>query len=199
MLLLKPIESALNASLAVDGESQDKLRQFNHRCIRITMTDLTLTVQVSIQDTQIVLAQATEHNVDLTIEASSFALMKVASQPDNLFSADIKILGDVQFAKQLQDWLSGFDFDWEAQLAKYTGDTLAYPIAQGVRRTINWLQTSKNSLEQSLAEYLREEARLLPDQTEVSAFMAEVDSLRADSDRFEARLKRLQAKQRNPS
>lgn len=199
MLLLKPIESALNASLAVDLESQDKLRQFNNRCIRVSMTDLKVAFQVSIQDTRLMLAEATEHNVDLTIEASSFALLSVAREPDNLFSAEIKILGDVQFAKQLQDWLAGFDFDWEAQLAKFTGDTLAYPIAQGLRRTIHWLQSSKNSVEQSVAEYLREEARLLPDQTEVSAFMADVDKIRADSDRFEARLNRLQAKQRKSS
>jgi ubiquinone biosynthesis protein UbiJ len=199
MLLLKPIESALNASLAVDPESQDKLRQFNDRCIRISLTDLKVAVQVSIQDTQLILAEATEHNVDLTIEASSFALLNVAREPDNLFSAEIKILGDVQFAKQLQDWLAGFDFDWEAQLARITGDTLAYPIAQGLRRTMHWLQSSKNSVEQSVAEYLREEARLLPDNTEVAAFMADVDKIRADSDRFEARLNRLLAKQRNPS
>ena len=199
MLLLKPIESALNASLAVDRESQDKLRQFNDRCIRVSMTDLKVAFQVSIQDTRLMLAEATEHNVDLTIEASSFALLSVAREPDNLFSAEIKILGDVQFAKQLQDWLAGFDFDWEAQLTKFTGDTLAYPIAQGLRRTMHWLQSSKNSVEQSVAEYLREEARLLPDQTEVSAFMADVDKIRADSDRFEARLNRLQAKQRKSS
>lgn len=199
MLLLKPIESALNASLAVDRESQDKLRQFNDRCIRVSMTDLKVAFQVSIQDTRLLLAEAAEHNVDLTIEASSFALLSVAREPDNLFSAEIKILGDVQFAKQLQDWLAGFDFDWEAQLAKFTGDTLAYPIAQGLRRTIHWLQSSKNSVEQNVAEYLREEARLLPDQTEVSTFMADVDKIRADSDRFEARLNRLQAKQRKSS
>ena len=71
----------------------------------------------------------------------------------------------MKFAKQLQDLLENIDFDWEAQLARVTGDTLAYPLAHLLRQTAQWCQQTHQSVQQTTAEYLREEARLLPDQS----------------------------------
>ncbi|HET8807145.1 MAG TPA: hypothetical protein VFM76_02075, partial [Methylophaga sp.] len=153
-----------------------------------------LSVFIQFENTSLKLADGRDKTADLMIAADSVALIKVARNPDNLFSAHIKILGDVQFAKQLQDWLNGFDFDWEAQLAKVTGDTLAYPIAQSLRQGFSWLNDSADSFQQSLAEYLREESRLLPDKAETNRFMQDVDSLQASVDRLEARIQRLQKK-----
>jgi ubiquinone biosynthesis protein UbiJ len=49
-------------------------------------------------------------------------------------------------------------------------------------------------LQLSLSEYLREEAQLLPDKIQIEDYMQAVDRLRADCDRLEARIKRLQNK-----
>lgn len=195
MVCLMPLEKALNAALSVDLESQQKLHAFEARTIHLKLTDLQLDIHVTVQQTKLYLTPHSKSPADLSIVASSFSLLKVAQAPENLFSSEIKILGDVQFAKQLQDWLDGFDFDWEAQLARITGDTLAYPLAQGLRQTFFWLQKSKNSFETSLAEYLREESRLLPAQVEINRFMSEIDRLRADTDRIEARIHRLLLRQ----
>jgi len=119
-------------------------------------------------------------------------LLKLLKQPDSLFSNQIQILGDVQFAKQLQDWQQQFDFDWEQQLANITGDALAYPLAQGLRRGGAWLDDNRSELETSVAEYLREESHFLPDKSQTDRFLQQVDILRADTDRLEARIKRLQ-------
>jgi ubiquinone biosynthesis accessory factor UbiJ len=50
-------------------------------------------------------------------------------------------------------------------------------------------------LQQNLAEYLREEARLLPDKSQIKDYLTDIDKLRADFDRLEARISRLQGKQ----
>lgn len=191
-LLLKPLEIALNHALRFDMESHEKLQRFASRSIRIDITNLNIAVIARFTDDRILLETAEEHVADLMIKADSFALLKLVQQPDSLFSNQIQIRGDVQFAKQLQDWQQHFDFDWEQQLARVTSDTLAYPLAQSLRRGFDWLNYNRSEFEQSLAEYLREESQYLPDKSQTQRFMQNVDLLRADTERLEARIKRLQ-------
>lgn len=191
-LLLKPLEIALNHALRFDMESHEKLQRFASRSIRIDITNMNIAVIARFTDDRILLETAEEHVADLMIKADSFALLKLVQQPDSLFSNQIQIRGDVQFAKQLQDWQQHFDFDWEQQLARVTGDTLAYPLAQSLRRGFDWLNYNRSEFEQSLAEYLREESQYLPDKSQTQRFMQNVDLLRADTERLEARIKRLQ-------
>lgn len=193
-LFLKPFQSLLNATLNLDLETKEKLSDFDQKQIAITVEDLQQIIIIKFSDQAIQLLSSSEQSNDLTISGKSFDLAKLGSHPDNLFSADIEIHGDVQFAKQLRDLVEGFDFDWEQELARYTGDTLAYPIAHGLRQTSNWLKTSHQSLQQTTAEYLREEIKILPDKSQINEYLREVDNLRADCDRLSARVKRLQGK-----
>ncbi len=190
--LLKPIELAINTALAQDPETQAKLDQFEQRCIAIHIKDFNQTITMSVRNQQIQLSTNTGQTADLTITANALTLAQLGSNPDSLFSAETDINGDVQFAKQLRDLLDGFDFDWEAQLAKVTGDTLAYPIAHGIRQFTGWAKNTHQSMQQNIAEYLREETRILPDKSQIKDYMTDIDKLRADFDRLEARINRLQ-------
>lgn len=191
--LLKPIELALNTALEQDSETKAKLEQFDQRCIAITISDFNKTINASVMQQQLHLSLDSEQSADLTITGKALTLAKLGSDPESLFSADIDIHGNVQFAKQLRDLLEGFDFDWEAQLARFTGDTLAYPIAHGIRKVTSWAKATHNALQQSTAEYLKEEIRILPDKSQINDYMADIDRLRANSDRLEARIQRLQS------
>ncbi len=193
-MLLKPVELALNAALNQDPESKEKLDLFEQRSIAINIKDFSQTIIASIERQQIQLNTNTDIEANLTISANALALAKLGHSPEHLFSSDIEINGDVQFAKQLQDLLDGFDFDWEAMLAEVTGDTLAYPIAHGLREVAGWAKSTHQSLQQTLAEYLREEARILPDKSQIKDYLTDIDKLRADIDRLEARINRLQGK-----
>lgn len=190
--LFKPIELAINAALAQDPETKAKLDQFEQRCIAIHIKDFNQIITMLVIEQQIQLSAYSEQSADLTITANALTLIKLGNNPDNLFSAEIDIHGDVQFAKQLRDLLDGFDFDWEAQLAKLTGDTLAYPIAHGMRQFAAWAQNTHQSMQENIAEYLREEIRILPDKSQIKDYMNDIDKLRADFDRIEARINRLQ-------
>ncbi|MBL1321947.1 MAG: SCP2 sterol-binding domain-containing protein [Methylophaga sp.] len=190
--LLKPLELALNTALGQDLETKAKLDQFEQRRIAVHIKDFNHTITMTVVDQQLVLSTNTEETADLTITANAMTLAKLGSDPDSLFSAEIDINGDVQFAKQLRDLLDGFDFDWEAQLAKVTGDSLAYPIAHGIRKFSGWAKNTHQAMQENTAEYLREEARILPDKSQINDYLTDIDKLRADCDRIEARIKRLQ-------
>ncbi len=189
--LLKPFELALNAAIAQDPETQSKLTTFDQRSIAIVITDLKQTLSVSVKQSQLILTLGDTPPSDLVITGQALSLAKLGNNPDNLFSAAINIHGDVQFAKQVRDLIEGFDFDWEQQLAKVTGDTLAYPIAHSLRQFHTWAQNSHQAMQLNIAEYLREESQILPDKSQVKDYLSEVDTLRADADRLEARIARL--------
>jgi ubiquinone biosynthesis protein UbiJ len=193
-LLLKPFELALNAALNQDLETKSKLDQFEQRSIAVNIKDIGQIITMTVIDEQLKLSMNTNQEADLTISGNALTLAKLGSDPDSLFSSEIDISGDVQFAKQLQDLLEGFDFDWEAQLAKITGDSLAYPIAHGIRQFTSWAKNTHQSMQENTAEYLREEVRILPDKSQTNEYMNNIDTLRADLDRLEARINRLSAK-----
>ena len=192
--LFKPFELAINAALAQDPETQARLTAFNHRSIAIEITDLNKKIFVLVQQEQLKLSLISEQSTDLTVAGQVLTLVKLGSNPDSLFSADIEIHGDVQFAKQLRDLVEGFDFDWEQQLARVTGDTLAYPLAHGIRQLHNWVKNSHQSVQLNVAEYLREESQILPDQSQIKEYLSDIDTLRADIDRLNARITRLAGK-----
>lgn len=192
--LTKPIELALNTALKQDPETLTRLNQFDQRKLILNITDLNQVVSIMIVDDGIQFTQPSQQPADLTISGHSMSLLSLARYPENLFSTEIAIHGDVQFAKQLRDLIQRMDFDWEAQLAKLTGDTLAYPLAHGIRQLTEWAISSHHAFLQTGAEYLREERRLLPDKSLINRYISDIDTLRADLDRLDARIHRLKAK-----
>lgn len=191
-LWLQPAEFLLNRALQADEDSRLQLHDFDNQVLTLEVTDLGLLITVQIIDAGIKLDDKSPTKVDLTLSGDSATLMRLARDPDSLFSSAITLHGNVRLAKQLQDWLQQFDFDWEALLARVTGPTLAHPLAQLFRAGFSSLHDNHRALMQTTAEYLREESRLLPDQSEVRSYLSAVDVLNADVARLEARIKRLQ-------
>jgi ubiquinone biosynthesis protein UbiJ len=91
-------------------------------------------------------------------------------------------------AQKFQKLLSEIDIDWEEQLSRYTGDIMAYRIGQGLHKTRQWFNNSRQSLSLSGREYLQEEIHLLPTLPEFNQFKQQVSELRDDADRLEALL-----------
>jgi ubiquinone biosynthesis protein UbiJ len=194
MVLLKPFEIALNVAIQQDKQTYSKLSEFEQRQLLVEVTDLQLSLLIQIADQRIQLSFNKEAEADLTISGQSIALIKLGEHPDNLFSPDIKIHGDVQFAKQLQHWLAGFEFDWEQHIANITGDVIAQPINYGIKLGFYYLQQGMRSLQESAPSYLREK-EILPQSDQIDDYLSAIDTLRADTDRLEARINRLEAKQ----
>jgi ubiquinone biosynthesis protein UbiJ len=86
------------------------------------------------------------------------------------------------------------DLDWEEPLARLFGDPLGHELGRAARAAFAWHRQALKTFGLNTAEYLQEEARLLPVRDEVEAFLNGVDGVRADVDRLAARLQRLQDK-----
>lgn len=85
-------------------------------------------------------------------------------------------------------------FDWALALRPYLGDILAARAAQAFAGLGHWRAQAHESVGRTLAEYATYEAGLVADRHAVRRFVAEVDDLRDDVARLEARLAILEKK-----
>ena len=109
-----------------------------------------------------------------------------------LFAGNVRVDGDTGVAQRFSDALGGLDIDWEEQLSKLTGDVFAHELGRGLRGARRESERVGRSMRDNLSEYLTEEARVLPHRYEVEDFIVDVDALRDDADRLEARIARLE-------
>jgi len=132
--------------------------------------------------------------VDATIHGSPMALMKLSSADNagaSMLDSDVVIDGDMRVAEKFSAILKEVDIDWEELLSKLVGDIIAHQTGQLVRSGSDWFNDSIEAMKLNTSEYLSEESKLTPAEAEIEYYMDQVDELRMDTDRLEARIKQL--------
>ena len=132
---------------------------------------------------------------DATLTGSPLSLARM-SGPDPqrvIREGDVSVSGDAEVAEQFQYLLELVRPDFEEELSRFTGDAVAHEAGRFARGLAGWADNAGRSLGRSLAEYLTEESQALVTRVEADEFCAEVDTLSADVDRLEARLRILRA------
>ena len=128
---------------------------------------------------------------DASLSAPPFTLLKAASGGKASASDGIQISGDTQLIQGLLKVFQTVDIDWEGEIAKYTGDDIAYGVSSGAQSFKQKAQQNQQDLQEDIYEYLVTEKNLLPSAKELADFYQQVDKLRADTDRLEARINLL--------
>ena len=193
---LASIERSLNALIGLDPDATAKLAMLHGRTIRIDLkgADVVLDL-VPGHDGRIRVAGSIEGEPDATLSGSPIDLLRASDRQDGyaqLFGGKVRIDGDTALAQRFSDALGGLDIDWEEQLSHLTGDIAAHEIGRGVRAAQRESRRLANSAGDNLSDYLTEEARLLPHRYEVDEFLDQVDTLRDDVERIEARIALLE-------
>ena len=136
-------------------------------------------------------------DVTISAEAAVFArlmLKRVTDRP--LAAGEIQIAGDIELGQRFQRVLEQVDIDWEEQLSRVVGDVAAHQLWRALRGLHAWRWHAATTLAQDATEYLQEETRVLASRVDVNAFLDRVDTLRADAERLEQRLARLDGKRK---
>jgi ubiquinone biosynthesis protein UbiJ len=103
------------------------------------------------------------------------------------------VQGDGLLAADLAQALA--DFDWVLALRPYVGDMAASRVDRLLQGFRQWRGEAMDAAGRNLAEYAVHEAGLLADAEAVRDFIHQVDRLREDADRLEARLKLLEQRE----
>lgn len=188
------MENAINGLLALDENSRQNAVPLSGKTLKIELSDLNLSFFFCISGQQDILIMSYGENPDVVICASSVNLAKMSTLEDAnrmVLNQDVTITGDVATVSKVQEFFASVHIDWEEHLSRLTGDLIAHKISSGLRAGASWIRNSVKSLSSDVSEYARYEAEWLPDNHESDGFIKQVNQLRNDVDRLEAKIKRL--------
>ena len=194
----KALELALNRALALDAETRAALRTIDGQRVVLTLTSPPLAVQVQV-DGDALRVGAPEAGVepDLGVRTTLGALL---GQLPRLLDRDgaapigkLRIEGDAELARRLQQLARRFDPDWEQPFVRVFGEVAGVHVANSVAAGLRGARTAGRQFAQTTAEFLTEESRDVVGAPELAAFHDDVDALRDDVERLAAKVARLRA------
>ena len=192
--LLASVESGVNRILRLDSTALARMRPLTGKVIAVECASPALHLFILPSDEGLLLAAQWAADADCTLRAPASSLLHLALSKDKtavLHSPQVDLEGDSHVLMELAAILQDLELDWEFELSRWIGPVATALIAGHVRSRANWYQHGFASLNQNLAEYLSEEARTLVGEREAQARFNELDQLKLDLDRLEARVERL--------
>ncbi|TBW58474.1 hypothetical protein EZI54_03575 [Marinobacter halodurans] len=187
------IEQALNRALALDPAGRRALLGALSAPVQFDISGPGLCLSLQGVGEQVRVGSTPPTDAALTVSGRPMAFAALAQGDDRVFSDErLQVQGDVSRAHALQRALAQLKPDWEAALARYTGDVPAHFLGQRVRGALRWQKQAFASLNANLEEYIHEESRSLPGRNELAATFEDIDQLALQTDRLAARLERLQ-------
>ena len=190
------LEQAINAALALDPHTGERLERLDGKVIAIELSGLGLRLFIQPHRGGLRLMGAYDGLVDTTLRGAPLAMLRMSAgrSGEGLFRGGVEIDGDVELGQRIQRVFEQLDIDWEEHLSRLSGDVIAHQLGNLVRELRTFGARSAEHLGRDLADYLQEESEALPVDWELEAFYGQVDGLREDTDRLEARLRRLENK-----
>ncbi len=190
-LLATALETAVNGALQLDPVTRERLAQLQDRVIAVEPAGLDATFFLQPGPGGLRVLTQCNRTPELTVRGSPLALLALARGTRTGSGSEIELDGDAELGRRLQALLAGLDVDWEEALARVIGDLPAHQAGNLVRAGHRWGQHSIDSLLRNVSEYVQYERCLLPPAHAVQRFVADVDRLRDDMERLEARVQRL--------
>jgi ubiquinone biosynthesis protein UbiJ len=188
------LQTAINRVVELDQTTKSRLQKLAGKVLAIELSDVPVTLYFVPTEDELQIFSHYDGVVDTRLQGSSIQLlsMGVSAKPgESLFKGEVQIQGDVEMGQEFQNILRAMDIDWEERLSYLVGDVAAHKMGNTVRSMLGWGAQTVASLQDNLAEYLKFESESLPARFELDAFEHDVDTLRDDVERLEARVQRL--------
>lgn len=193
-LLLSGLEKTLNKVLQLDPASRERIAKLQGKSIKLEISDWNFACYFLPYQSGVQIVKEYDKEPDTMIRGKLFNLIRAGAGKAStraLFNEGITISGDTRTGEAFRDVLKELDIDWEEQLSAVLGNRIAPPLTHQFKKFLKASKESLRSLRGNISEYLHYESQQLPPKQAVETFMAEVDLLRNDVDRLEARINRL--------
>ena len=195
----RALETALNHTLSLDPDTQQKLAVLNGRRVLLQLRGPELALAVNVADGRLKVGPPDEGKAGasaLRVAATPGSLLAMALRrgDEGVAPGKVEIAGDADLARRLEKLATQFAPDFEEAFARSFGDVLGVLIARAVRKALAHAKDTASHLTEDGAAWLRDESRLALAPGEAEAFLDGVDALRERGERLEARIARLQAR-----
>jgi ubiquinone biosynthesis protein UbiJ len=193
-MLLSRLEEVLNRNVAGSRRAQELTRKLDGRALELEFQGTPIRIYLEAREGRLTLAERREAAADARLSGTPLSLLALAGPGAEgwLRSGSVRIEGDADIAQSFQELLEQTRPDFEEELSRAIGDVAARRVANLAREVLSFGRRATDSLGTSAAEYLQEEGRDLPVRLEVEEFLKDVDRLRDDADRLEARIARME-------
>jgi ubiquinone biosynthesis protein UbiJ len=192
--LLRPATAMINRQIEAKTPARQLCSELEGKVLALRVPNTALAMYLVVQGEQVLLSGSFGDDPDVVIAGSVVSLARLAGPAgENLIRAgDVEISGDAILAQRFQKLLRYGRPDLEEELSGMIGDIAAHGIGEFVRGVGKWGREAGSTMRQNIGEYLQEESQSVPGRYEVDSFRSDVNTLRDDVARFEARLDKLE-------
>ncbi len=144
---LKPVagralQIALNRALALDPDTRHALASLDGRHIDLTLEAPSLAMRISVDGDQLRVGPVDAQEADLAVRSSlagvlaQLPLLANARRGDNNGKDRVRVAGDAELARRLQQLAKGFDPDWQQPFVSVFGEVLGVQVANTLRSAL---------------------------------------------------------------
>ncbi len=193
-MLTQSIENLLNQNLAASPGARARCAALRGTRLRVRVADTPLQWTVESLGDSLRLARGTDGDCDAEVEASLTNLLALTGpRPEALLQRGaVRVSGDAELLQRYRELLRLLGPDIEEALSRVVGDSAAHQALRLARGALGFGQRAATTAVSNVAEYLAHERGDLVPRGEADAFFADVDRLREDADRLEARVALLE-------
>lgn len=196
MTWLKFVESAGNHLLALDPDLLEQLKPFYGKTFRIEIIEPAYSIDMRPCPDGFIVELASDDEPEVSLRGSLWAFVQLAKEgvhSDVFESGRITMSGDAELGQAFQNVLASLQIDWEELTSKFVGDMAARNIHRVFDEFRDWFSQSSQNIKENTGELIQEELKVAPARAEVDAMTQEIETLRSDVARLEARIAKLRA------
>ena len=190
------LEAALNRALALDADTRAALRSLDGQRVALQLSVPPLALEIRVDGDALRVGPVDAANEpDLGVRTTLSGLLgqlPMFRRDDAPPVGKLRIEGDAELARRLQQLARGFDPDWQLPFTRVFGEIAGVQIAKAIAGALKHAQVAGRNLAETAAEYVTEESRDVVPRAELDAFHDDVDGLRDDVERIAAKVARLQ-------
>ncbi|MCG8672157.1 MAG: SCP2 sterol-binding domain-containing protein [Pseudomonadales bacterium] len=192
------LEAALNRALSYAPATKMRLKRLAGKSLGLKLRNPMVEMTILIERKGVRVLSHLEENPNAVIEGSFFTVMRNLAKETSTgqwLASGVKLEGDVELIQQLSTILAEQDFDVEELLSELFGDIAAHQITRATRGAFSFLKKAGKALiEESGVLLNNSEGTTLVEKQEAQSLFEQVDTLRDDYDRLEARWNQIEAK-----
>ena len=186
------IESAINAYLATRPSARNTLSKLAGQSLGITLLPQEQRITLIFSDDQVAVMREFDGEPTTHLTGAASDLLKLLNDPNSvMFGQGVEVKGDSALLQRLSHAFDNPSLDWETWLADQIGDLPAAIVMKPINQSIEWANSSHQTLTMTAKEYLQEEINLLPTRVEFEGFIDDTRQLKQRAELIERRLERL--------
>ncbi|MGV8923210.1 MAG: ubiquinone biosynthesis accessory factor UbiJ [Thermomonas sp.] len=189
------LEAALNRALALDVDTRAALVPLDGQRVALKLSAPPLALEIRVDGDALRVGPVDADNEpDLGVRTSLSGLLgqlPMFRRDDAPPVGKLRIEGDAELARRLQQLAQGFDPDWQLPFTKVFGEVVGVQIAKAIASALKHAQVAGRNFAETAAEYVTEESRDVVARAELDAFHDDVDALRDDVERLAAKVARV--------